>query len=75
MQAQLSPIAYQQLLTDPSGDNFTYYRVRTDAAGAGILKRYERINGLKAMPGRRSSQAEFESGTACLVTRWGRHQP
>ena len=48
IQGILNPEVYQQLNNDPSGDNFMYYRgTQLDAARAGILKRYERINGME----------------------------
>src|SRR5690606_12458615 len=46
MQALLNPSAAQDLIDDPSGDNFQYFRgVGLDNQQAGILKRYERFNG------------------------------
>ncbi|WP_245586422.1 cell surface protein SprA [Olivibacter sitiensis] len=46
VQGLLAPPAYQQLLEDPSGDNFKYFRGQQwDNENAGILKRYEYFNG------------------------------
>ena len=46
MQGLLMPEATQELTSDPSGDNFQYFRgPELDGQNAGILKRYERFNG------------------------------
>ncbi len=43
---QLSPQAQQKLQSDPSSDDFVYYRgLQLDQMNAGILKRYENFNG------------------------------
>ncbi len=48
MQGLLMPEASQELTSDPSGDNFQYFRgPELDGQNAGILKRYERFNGLE----------------------------
>nr|WP_325638355.1 cell surface protein SprA [Parapedobacter sp.] len=48
MQGLLMPEAAQELMSDPSGDNFQYFRgPDLDGQSAGILKRYERFNGLE----------------------------
>ncbi|WP_257657384.1 T9SS outer membrane translocon Sov/SprA [Parapedobacter lycopersici] len=45
-QALLNSNAAQELMDDPSGDNFRYFRgPDLDNQNAGILKRYERFNG------------------------------
>src|SRR5690606_13662531 len=46
MQGLLMPAAADELISDPSGDNFQYFRgPELDNQNAGILKRYERFNG------------------------------
>lgn len=58
----LSPAAVTQLRTDPSNDNFVYYRGSSlDAINANILKRYENFNGTEGNS-RTSQQSLDETG-------------
>lgn len=61
LQGILNPATYQQLLQDPSGDNFRYYRGSDhDAGRSGIMERYKRYNGLEGNARTpEQSQAEF----------------
>ncbi len=62
LQGILNPLAYQQLLNDPSGDNFRYFRgADLDASQAGILERYMRFNGLEGNA-KTSEQSQNELG-------------
>src|SRR5690606_8689561 len=48
IRGMVNDLAFQKLQQDPSGDNFRYYRgTDLDNENAGILKRYERFNGLE----------------------------
>ncbi|MFP5081227.1 cell surface protein SprA [Pedobacter sp. JCM 36344] len=48
IKAQLNPDAAAVLDNDPSSDDYSYYRSNAlDQANAGILKRYQRYNGLE----------------------------
>jgi cell surface protein SprA len=58
----LSPTALTQLRSDPSTDNFVYYRGNSlDAINANILKRYENYNGNESNS-RTSQQSLDETG-------------
>lgn len=67
----LNPTTYQELANDPSGDNFVFYRgSQLDAARAGILKRYERINGLEGnarTPEQSQDELAIETSATTLV--------
>lgn len=71
LQGILNPATYRQLLEDPSGDNFRYYRGSDlDASQAGILERYKRYNGMEGNARTpEQSQAEFgiESSASTLL--------
>ncbi|MER3463580.1 MAG: cell surface protein SprA, partial [Chitinophagaceae bacterium] len=44
LRSYLTPAAYQQISSDPSGDNFKGYRDASFSESAGILERYKNIN-------------------------------
>lgn len=62
LQSILNPAAYQDLLQDPSGDNFKYFRGSDhDATQAGILERYMYYNGTEGNA-KTSEQSQAELG-------------
>lgn len=71
MRGILTPQAFQELASDPSNDNFLYFRSpEFEAQSAGILKRYERFNGTEGnsqIPDQTLSSFGVETSSATLL--------
>jgi len=62
IKAQINPQAASELEADPASDDFQYYRgSNLDNQNAGILKRYERYNGLEGNS-KTTEQSRAETG-------------
>lgn len=68
MRGILNPAAAQELIDDPSGDNFQYFRgPELDAQNAGILKRYERFNGTEGNSKTAEQSVGVETSASTLL--------